>query len=394
MGLEAGGLKIRGGLNEPEEPGAGGALDGGIGARSESAGGGAAQAADPEAEGWLKGGLEGFKADQLEAGGFGGFQFAGEGLKGELAAERDDPGRAKTRGAGDAVHEEQAAGDEQVGDGGEAVGEIGGGNLLEEADVGDFVEGLGAEGGGTEIASINGAAKAGAGAGGLDGPSGIAGVAGQPAGSIESGDAAADGVRLGFAGGEGEDVRGVVAGGVEGEGSPAAGEIEQAVAGLEAKGEAGATEGFRLGGQSGGVGVAVGSGAGGWPAGLEAGAGVAEERAEPGLEEIDGEIERAGSAAPVGGGGTVAGLEAAGEVEAEAAEVVDEGAAEAFGVVESVFGHGEEGGEVALDVEITVEKGAGEGGFGGIAEGGVEAFAGGEGGGKDGRAEGGEAGSA
>lgn len=63
---------------------------------------------------------------------------------------------------------------------------------------------------------------------------------------------------------------------------------------------------------------------------------------------------------------------------------MDEGSVESFGVAQGVFGNGEQGGEIALDVEIAIEEGTGEAGFGGIAHDSVEAIAAGEGGGEDG----------
>lgn len=87
MDLEVAGLEVGSGFDEIEEPGASSAVEGGGEAAQLFAQPGLAEAVDPNAEGLLVLEGEGFDGDDVEAGGFGGGDFSGEGLEGEAGIE-------------------------------------------------------------------------------------------------------------------------------------------------------------------------------------------------------------------------------------------------------------------------------------------------------------------
>lgn len=297
--MEAGGLQVRCGFHEPEQPGAVGAFGGG----GEVAPGDATEAANPESDGEIEVGLERFDGDELESGGFGSFDFAGERLKGELAAEGNDFGRVMPGGAGNAIDNEEAFWNEHGGNGGEVLGEVGRGNLLEERDVGDLVEDLGAEGRRTQV---TGGGRTAAGE-----------RHGFPAGAGRGEDALAGGIGLNFAGGDAESIGLPCLDGAQGESAPSAGHVKEAITGLDAERAANAVQGNQLRAgelrrsKAGGFRIGAGARFGIGVARAEGSTCVAEEGSEPGFKEADGQVQRAGGGAPVGRGGFAGRAEAA-----------------------------------------------------------------------------------
>lgn len=338
MRLLVGGVQRSNGVDKEEQPAAMAAVGG---ARH------AAESLDPEAERALVVGLEGFDAEDFEAGGFCGFQIAGERLGRDFGVESSGFGGALMRGPGEPVNEQEAARNQQGADAAEVVGKLSGRNLLEDGEVGDLVEGFRAIGLGAQVAAFH------------------EGAALEP----RLGDALADQGALRVARSNAVDVDAAMGGRPEEERAPSAGDVEEAIAALDAEGGKGAVDA----GQLGGVEVIFGTG--------EEGAGVSQGHTQPGFEERDREAEGAGSLPPVDEDGMLlAWLEAARDVEADASDGLKEIAAEAFRLAQGIGGNGEQGGKVALDVEIAVEKDAREGGFRRVADNGVQAVAGREGG--------------
>jgi hypothetical protein len=118
MDLEVAGLEVGGGFDEVEEPGASAAVeDSGLVAHPELT-----EAVDPDVEGLLVFAIEGFDGNDVEAGGFGGSDFGGERLEDPIRIEGAQGGSGGGAGAGHAMEEDEAAGDEQVAHTGEAGG--------------------------------------------------------------------------------------------------------------------------------------------------------------------------------------------------------------------------------------------------------------------------------
>lgn len=73
-----------------------------------------------------------------------------------------------------------------------------------------------------------------------------------------------------------------------------------------------------------------------------------------------------------------AGAQAAGKLRGKATEGLNEVAAETFGVTQGVFGDGEQGEEVALKIEISIEEDASKGRISRVTGDSVETVAGAE----------------
>lgn len=223
--LEVAGLKVGSGFDEKKEPRAAATVEGGGVVAGPVAQPCLTEAVDPNAKGLLVLVGEGLDGDNVEAGRFGDGNFGRKRLEGEAGVEGAQSGCAGGSGAGHAMQEQQAAGDQQILHGGEVVAETGGLDLFEDADVGDFVEAFGAIGGGAEVAVLDGAAP------------------------LESAEANALGgnFSLAFAGGDALDVGLARLGRIQQEAAPSTGDIEEAIASIEGEEGANAFEGIALG---------------------------------------------------------------------------------------------------------------------------------------------------
>lgn len=337
MRLQVRGVEGSDGVDEEEEPAAVPAV---------RRAGHPAEPLNPEAEGALVVGLERVDAEDFEAGGLGSFKIAGERFGRDLCIEGLALRSARPGRTSETVDEKESAGNEHGAHACQVVGEICGGNMLEDGEVGDFVEGFRPVGLGAQVTAFD------------------------EGSAFESSlrDAFANDGQLSFAGRYAVDVGASVAGRAEEKRAPSTGNVEEAVAAFDPQGRECVLDSGLL------CGVEIVLGAG------EEGAGMGEGRAEPWLEERNGESDGAGRVPPVHEGRVFpARLEAAGDVDADAADGLEEIAAEAFGLAEGVGGYGEEGGEISLNVEIAIEEDLGESGFRRVADNRVQAVAGGKG---------------